>query len=250
MIYAYIFSWLIGIPFIYFLLLYIYKKNNLYQKITINNNKEDTIVSHIITSLICVIYLSISGIRLYNRYSNILFEDKYIFKKNDDIINHIVIPMIIYQGWNTVITYLHKDLYSIAHIIHHVLVIFLGVVSFNGFYQYYGIIYFGLTEISNIFLSIIEYSNYEKYIVYNKKLNNINNILFVLSFYILRIIIFQYSNYKLYLSFLNEKNKVFSSEYIIQTSIILISNIFLSYLQFYWGYKIYNKIIETIKKSY
>ena len=111
MIYAYIFSWLIGIPFIYFLLLYIYKKNNLYQKITINNNKEDTIVSHIITSLICFIYLSISGIRLYNRYSNILFEDKYIFKKNDDIINHIVIPMIIYQGWNTVITYLHKDLY-------------------------------------------------------------------------------------------------------------------------------------------
>jgi len=104
-------------------------------------------------------------------------------------------------------------------------------------------------EISNIFLSVIDYSRYEKYIVESKILYNINNLLFAISFYILRIIVFQYYNYGLIISLNNNKDIVFQSSYIFKTSMILISNFVLSCLQFFWAYKIYKKIIRTINKK-
>jgi hypothetical protein len=248
MINIYFYSWLIGIPIVYYGFIKFFDSNNLYQKITVNNNKENLVVSQIVTSLGCVTYLSISGIILYNKYSNILFERDNIFKSNDDVINHIIIPMILYQGWNTVITYLNKDLYSIAYILHHLFVILLGIIGLQNYCQYYTIVYFGLLEISNIFLSIIEYGKYEKYIILNKILYNVNNLLFVFSFYILRIILFQYTNYLMFGSLLYERDKIFSNKYIVQTYIILISTLLLSYLQFHWGYKIYKEIINTVYK--
>ncbi len=248
MINIYFYSWLIGIPIVYYVLIQFFDSNNLYQKITVNNNKENLVVSQIVTSLGCVTYLSISGIILYNKYSNILFERDNIFKTNNDVINHIIIPMILYQGWNTIITYLNKDLYSIAYILHHLFVILLGIIGLQSYCQYYTIVYFGLLEISNIFLSIIEYSKYEKYIILNKILYNVNNLFFVFSFYILRIILFQYINYLMFGSLLYEKDTIFTNKYIVQTYIILISTLLLSYLQFHWGYKIYKEIINTIYK--
>ena len=151
MLNIYFISWLFGIPLIYYSFIKIFRNNNLYQKITINNNKEDTIISHIITSLICITYISISGVILYFKYSDILFDDSFILKTNYDIINHIGLPMILYQGWNIIITYLHKDLYSFIFIIHHILVVLIGIIGLYNYYQNYAIIYFGLIEISNIF---------------------------------------------------------------------------------------------------
>ena len=248
MINIYFYTWLVGIPIIYYGLINIFERNNLYQKRTMNNNKEDSIVSHILTSLFCVTYLSISGIILYNKYSNIIFDRNYMFKGNAEIINHIVTPMMLYQGWNIIISYLHKDLYSIAYIIHHILVIFVGMIGINNYFQYLGIIYFGILEISNIFLSIIEYSKYEKYIVFNKVLYNMNNLMFVLSFYILRIILFQYFNYGILRLLVYERDIAFGNAYIIQTGVVIVITILLSCLQFHWGYKIYKEIINTINK--
>ena len=128
-----------------------------------------------------------SGIILYKKYNNIIVDKNHLFDKNDDIINHIIMPMILYQGWNTVITIMNKDLYSIYYILHHIFVIILGLMILNNYFQYMSIIYFGIMEISNIFLSIIEYSKYEKYIIDNKMLYNINNLLFVISLNILLI---------------------------------------------------------------
>ncbi len=49
-------------------------------------------------------------------------------------------------------------------------------------------------------------------------------------------------------SLLYEKDTIFTNKYIVQTYIILISTLLLSYLQFHWGYKIYKEIINTIYK--
>jgi hypothetical protein len=249
MINVYFYSWLVGLPIIYYGFINIFKKNNLYQTMTVNNNKQDAIVSHILTSSVSVVYLSISGLILYNKYSNLILNNNYIFESNNEIINHIITPMLVYQGWNTIITFINKDLYSPIYIIHHLAVLIVGIMLSTNFLQYYLIVYFGLMEISNIFLSIIDYSRYEKYIVENKILYNINNLLFAISFYILRIIVFQYYNYGLIISLYNNKDIVFQSSYIFKTSMILISNFVLAFLQFFWGYKIYKKIIRTINKK-
>ena len=148
-------------------------------------------------------------------------------------------PMILYQGWNTVITIMNKDLYSIYYILHHIFVIILGLMILNNYFQYMSIIYFGIMEISNIFLSIIEYSKYEKYIIDNKMLYNINNLLFVISFYVLRILLFQYYNFCIYYLLISIHDVLFSHKYIIQTIISLVINILLIYLQCFWSILIY-----------
>jgi len=244
----YFYIWFIGIPVLFFTIEFICKKYNLYQKKTINNNKESSIVSQILTSCMCVTYLGISGIILYKKYNNIIFDKNHLFDKNDDIINHIIIPIILYQSWNTVITIMNKDLYSIYYVLHHIFVIILALMILNNYFQYISIIYFGIIEISNIFLSIIEYSKYEKYIINNKMLYNINNLLFIISFYVLRIILFQYYNFFIYYLIISMYDILFSSKYIIQTITSLVINIVLTYLQCYWGFLIYKEIINKINK--
>lgn len=248
MLNLYCYSWLIIIPVIYYGLINYFDKNNLYQKRTINNNKENTIVSQILTSLVCVTYLSISGLILYMKHSDKIINKDYYFASDDNIINHLIIPMIFYQGWNTIITFLNKDLYSILYIVHHLLVILGGIFGLINYFQYYTIIYFGLIEISNIFLSVIEYSRYEKYIEENKILYNLNNLCFISSFYTLRIILFQYYTINIFRILINDRDIFFKNKYILQSSCTIIMSLILSYLQFLWGYKIYKEIIKIISK--
>jgi len=249
MINIYFYSWLVGIPIVYYTFINIFEKNNLYQNKTVNNNKEDAIVSHILTSLVCVIYLSLSGILLFKDYKNLILDSNYFVDKNENVINHLITPMILYQGWNTVITLLNKDLYSLIYVIHHIFVIFAGLIGLTNYAQYILIVYFGLLEISNIFLSIVEYARYEKYIVNNKILYNINNLLFAISFYVVRIFLFQYYNYGLINLIFSKKDILFENQYIVQTIMSLITTLLLSFMQFFWGYKIYKKIIRTINKK-
>ena len=248
MLNTYFFSWLIGIPIIYYGIIKFCEKKNLYQNLTPNNNKENTIVSHILTSIVCVTYLSISGLILYAKHSDKIISKDYYFASNDNIINHLIIPMICYQGWNTIITFFNKDLYSILYIVHHLLVILGGIFGLINYFQYYTIIYFGLIEISNIFLSVIEYSRYEKYIEENKVLYNLNNLFFISSFYILRIILFQYYTINILKILIYERDIFFENKYIIQSLCTIVMSSILSYLQFLWGYKIYKKIIKIINK--
>ena len=75
-----------------------------------------------------------------------------------------------------------------------------------------------------------------------------NNVMFILSFYILRIILFQYFNYCILKLLVYERDILFGNAYIIQTGVVIIITILLSYLQFHWGYKIYKEIINAINK--
>ena len=72
--------------------------------------------------------------------------------------------------------------------------------------------------------------------------------MFVLSFYILRIILFQYFNYGILRLLVYERDIAFGNAYIIQTGVVIVITILLSCLQFHWGYKIYKEIINTINK--
>jgi hypothetical protein len=237
--------WLTIIPLLYSTLINIFNRYNLYQNTTINNNKETTIVSHILSSLICVTYLSINGIILFIENSEFIVNKDYLFKENENIINYLIIPMMVYQFYNIIIMIFNKDLYSINYIIHHIFVILSGLIALDRYLQYFIIIYFGIIEISNIFLSIIDYGKYEKSIIENKKFITTINILFAISFFITRILIFQYFNYNV-IKIMIEEHKILFSEYFIYTTTILLADITLSYLQFYWGYLIYNKIIKEI----
>jgi len=161
--------------------------------------------------------------------------------------------MLIYQIWNTIGSLLIKDLYSLTLIGHHLFVILTCYCTFKPFMQYLSIFFLGLVEISNIFLGWIELTRQEPEFLEYKIVDNIMNIIFVFSFYFLRIIFWVYYTYY-YLTFAFNIfiDVIFNNEkldYIIPTMIILSSCVFLSSLQFFWGYKIYRKVIKKLNKN-
>jgi hypothetical protein len=155
--------------------------------------------------------------------------------------------MLVYQFWNTVISLLHKDLYSIYFILHHVFVFILGIfILWIPLFQYIIIYFFGLNEITNVFLSLIEIKEYDKRFEKYTQFNFIINIIFILLYFIFRIVIWIYANYQFILMNIIHKEILFS-KYKIIIFILITGNIFLTFLQFYWGFLIYNKVVKKIK---
>lgn len=239
--------WLISLPILYFFILSLCRKYNYCQNITLTNSSTDKLITHLYISFICVTYISISGIILYFKYSDLVFNKYIIFERNELIENHILIPMLVYQFWNTVISLLHKDLYSIYFILHHVFVFILGIfILWIPLFQYIIIYFFGLNEITNVFLSLIEIKEYDKRFEKYTQFNFIINIIFILLYFIFRIVIWIYANYQFILMNIIHKEILFS-KYKIIIFILITGNIFLTFLQFYWGFLIYNKVVKKIK---
>lgn len=242
-------TWVISLPILYFFFVFLCKKYNYCQYLTTNNNNADKLIAHLFTSFFCVTYISTYGIILYTKYYNLVYNKYVIFERNELIENHIIIPMLVYQFWNTIITFLNKDLYSIYYILHHIFVFVLGIFILTiPLFQYIIIYFFGLNEITNVFLTFVEIKKYDKQFEKYKKFDLIVNIIFAFLYFIFRIIIWIYSNYQFTLMNIIHKDILFS-KYPIVILILITGNIFLTCLQFYWGFLIYKKIIRKIKTN-
>lgn len=241
--------WLISLPILYFFIITLCKKYNYCQNLTRTNGNTDKLITHSLVSLLCVTYISISGIILYFKYSNLVFDKFMIFERNELIENHIIIPILAYQFWNIVISFLNKDLYSIYFIIHHIFVLILSIYSLSiPLFQYISIYFFGLIEITNVFLTLIEIKKYDKQFENYKPFNLIVNIIFTFLYFIFRIVLWIYANYQFYMINIFHKDILFS-KYPIITFIFITANIFLTFLQFYWGYLICCKVIKKLKSE-
>ena len=242
--------WCLILPSSYYLIINYFKKNNLFQNKSQYGTYQYELISHLIITTCCVIYLSISGIFLFYIYNDLIYSYKHIFIKNIHIENHILIPMFFYQFWNYINSLFIKDLNSIFLLLHHLFVVILCYYTMLPFMQYITIYFFGLIEISNIFLSWIELTDYipdlKKYVY----LDNFLNIFFILTFYSFRIFYWIYSSYYF---FNNIKSLIINEfmlgqklDYIFLTFVLVTAYIFLTILQFYWGKIILDNIIKKL----
>ncbi len=190
------------------------------------------IIAYETTCLYAVTYLASAGIIGWFELFDIDIESA----KNDPfygyspyVANHIITPMLIYQGWNTIACLLHKDLRTPESMIHHILAFTLALCGMDSLLHYWAIYFFGITEVSTVPLQIMIL---QKKLGYN---NTYASYAFAGLFTVVRLIYWPiYYWHCINQAFIVDMRPV---HFYVFTSISTL----LTVMQFYWGYKIISK---------
>ena len=160
--------------------------------------------------------------------------------------------MINYQGWNLLLCVLsHEklkitsghDLFDLAMIIHHGLSFIFAICLLEPFAHSFCIFYFGIVELTNIPLTVMDVFKYfkhwkEKY----PQANQATRIVFAISFIFLRLILWPIRSYAFFEGCLKLlwTGEAHSSPAVL---FCFISALIVTYLQFLWGSKIFSTVL-------
>lgn len=161
--------------------------------------------------------------------------DNKFYGNADFITNHLIIPMLCYQIWNTVICILLADLREPVMIMHHIVTASLAYGCTYPFGAYYTIFFFGVAESTNIpltSLDIMEKLHWDKNYNSAYKLCQLS---FLVMFFIFRVFLWTHTIYFYWTeSWQLVVDGVAHSKFHVVTN--LFSSFFLTGLQYYWGY--------------
>ena len=207
------------------------------------------------TNTIAVTYLGIAGIIFYvyqeSLNSSIVIPPLYL--RSELLEKFLIYPMIFYQFHSLVLYWLAfiPELGNVSMALHHVVTLLLGLFSIypQPYLQGYSVFYFGLVELSTVFLQGIDlYKNIRYTKLYNESLFQQFQIFFVISFISLRVVLWpMISVYFWRSSLLLLMNNHAHSKAIVIFS--LGANLYLTFLQFYWGALIARKLYVFINNS-
>jgi hypothetical protein len=202
---------------------------------------------------ICVTYLGIVGtlglFHLYSEFDMTELEANKFYGRAQFVEDHLIMPMISYQGWNVLLCFFNADLRDPAMIGHHLATFSLAYFGLNPYVHYYALFFFGFAEITNIPLTMVDIFKYfpdlkEKF----PTLNELCRVSFALSFIVLRLIVWPYVSYTFWVGSINllQSGEAHSSFVVF---VFLAANIFLTGLQFFWGSKIFGFLFKSNKKN-
>ncbi len=183
-----------------------------------------------------ILYFGLNGIN--DMYQEPLLSDQY-YGKSEYVINKLLYPMMIYQIWNLIFSlFVIPDLNKMENHAHHLVTICVQYFGFNGFLNSYAYFFIGFTEISNVFLAIVDIPRFVPEFSENWPLfYQINKLLFASSFIILRNILWPIISYPCVIDlFQLIKNGNAHSEVVV--GLFLFATAVLTYLQFNWGYRL------------
>jgi len=204
---------------------------------------------------ICVTYLAIAGFvctfgKQYgiNDYEE-LSKNPY-YGKSAFVEDHLVAPMISYQGWNILITLYMESIYSVEMIGHHLVTGGLAYLGLNPYLHYRALFFFGIAEFTNIpltFYDVAKKLQWDK----NGLGYNLSQGGFVVSFIILRMILWPYfsvqfwiDSYQLLTTGQDANGNKCHSQFVVL--FFVLSNFFLTFLQFLWGKQIVSRLLALL----
>ena len=230
--------------------------------VTKKGSRVSDVVAFYIICFICILYISFFGIIgwfeipiVYNNV-NIAFDayPETIFSQSTFIENYLIYPMLVFQGWNLLLCFILNELNQVAMIIHH----FIVVLSCQGslqlkFMQYYAIYLYGILELTNIFLTLMDvFKLFPKLISNFPEIYQMIRTCFVASFVIIRLIGLPYYIYFFardtlhLLTYPESRSNSISDRYL---WFILLSTVFMVLLQFYWGYLIAYSLLRHERRT-
>lgn len=236
--------WGCGVPAAYMLLMGILRLLNLWSKPTRGGTRGSDIMAFEIVAGLCVTYLGLIGLigwfqlnPSWNLQYKDLEKDK-LYGRTQFVEDHLIAPMITFQGWNLLLCLFNKDLGDPFMIAHHFATVMLGYFGLFPYVHYYGLYFFGVAELSNIPLTLVDMFKYfpdlrRKF----PMINQASRLIFAASFIFLRILFWTKVSYEFWQSSLT---LLYSGEAhsIFVVTFFLLSNIFLTLLQYFWGFKI------------
>lgn len=205
---------------------------------------------------LCVTYLAAAGVvgwfGLFGANVRAELIDAPFYGKSKFVEDHLIYPMVSYQGWNLLLCFFNADLRDPAMIGHHLVTGSLAYFGLAPYLHYYGLFFFGVAELTNVPLTIVDVFKYFPDLA--KKLsilNEISRISFAASFIILRLIVWPYFSYHFALGSINLLTTNFHTQchsgFVV--GFFLFANVFLTGLQFFWGSKIIGFLFKSGKKS-
>ena len=245
------FVWFVSIPLLYLLLCNILGHFFDEQLKTRAGTPVKCMISFQLVSVCCCFYISMAGAVLHFRLFGV--DDLYDILRRDSIYsqsvfveNHLIIPMLVYQIWNTFACFYLNDLRVIEFIMHHVLVALIQGVALAPFLQYHAFFFIGYTELSNVALTYLDTckslpSLRERF----PRMYRLVQFVFAMLFVVVRLIIWPIRTlpvcYHLFILLIDDK--VHSPFVVIS---FLLSVVVLTTLQFAWGQKVINIGLRTI----
>ena len=172
----------------------------------------------------------------------------YPYVRDRAVETHILIPMVSYQIVNFFLSFYINDFRSWLGLIHHASAVSIAYYSIvSPIWQYYGIYFCGICELSSVPFAIAEtLSKFERYRIKYVILNQVSRVLFVITFWTLRVAIFLYIS-KMFWSDCYEMYYVHQSVRSMPIFVFyLCSNIFMNALQIFWGFQMFGYLEKTI----
>lgn len=274
-----IYSWVwgLGVPASYLFLAHFFKKTDAFPGVARRGGTLNDIMAFEIIAGLCVCYLASTGCYIWfdignNGIYNELLKDP-IYGFSDVVQNHLAIPMIFFQGWNVVLCLLAADLRDVTMIVHHVLVTLLAYMGLHPYVHIDAMFFFGVAELTNIPLTIIDVFKYlpdlkKNYPAANEACRSIFAVLFI----VLRLLVWPVYCYPFWVhslqlltidqsSSINRSIVSFFTKTLsvppLDSSVachstfvvcfFLFANVMLTLLQFYWGFTIFGFLF--VKKS-
>ena len=123
-------------------------------------------MAFMITAGACVTYLGVAGVVGYLSLFGVDcfgdFEksaegrDPTFYGRSDFVDNHMIYPMISYQGWNLLYTLVNADQFSWNMVGHHGVTGLLAYFGLSPYLHCYGLFFFGIAELTNIPLTFVD----------------------------------------------------------------------------------------------
>jgi hypothetical protein len=240
--------WSVGIPVVFCALSLGFRALNWWPEKARKGSRASDIMAFQLVAGACLAYLGTVGCVVWFGLNPDwdmapLIKDRF-YGHADFVETHLLLPMLAYQFWQVAICFVLADLYDVAMIGHHTVTFGLAYVCLRPTLQYYVCFYFGLAEITNIPLTIIDTFKYfpelgERYAA----LKSFCKMSFALLFFVIRIFYWTYVTFYM-LPYIYPKlfDPVTESPPVI--AFFLFAAAFLTGLQWLWGYKIYHLVVN------
>jgi hypothetical protein len=247
--------WFFGIPVAYFTLVFLFRALNLWEFKTRKGGRSSDIMAFELCALVSVTYLGIAGVigqyDLFGVEESVALSTNMFYAKSSFVENHLIYPMVTFQGWNVLLCFFSPDLRDPAMIGHHLVTATLGYLGFHPYLHGAGLFFFGIAELSNVPLTIYDIFKYFKAANFQTKypmLYQLSQVSFALSFIVLRLIIWPIKSWTFWMGSIDllQKGTAHSN---FAVGFFLLANVFLTLLQFLWGWQIIKFLLPAGKSS-
>ena len=244
--------WSVFIPSLHLLTLLLFRHLNYFPQSTRKGSRSSDIIAIEITSTVCVLWFSVIGsIGYLNLFGYTDGRDLYstdrFYGYSSLAHTHLITPMFVYQIWNLFSCILHNEYRDLPSLGHHLVTAGLAYCGFYPFAHYYSLFYFGIAEVTTVPLNLVNtFKNIPQLIQTYPTLYQASRTIFAFSFFLIRLFWWPIISYELFYSCLNliQSQKAHS---LFIVNYFLFSNLFLTSLQFYWGYLILSNLFNRNK---
>lgn len=255
----YFLAWFIGVPVAYLLLagtfralgwwnfkLQVMKKKKLQDSTT---RASDDMAFELVAGF-CVTYLAAAG--FIGSYSLFGVDDfpklmsNEFYGDSEFVRNHLIYPMINYQGWNVVLCLTLEVLGDPNMIGHHIVTGSLAYLGLHPYLHLRGLYFLGIAEVTNIPLTVYDVcKKFDRLGWKSTGIYELSQATFAISFIIFRLILWPYYCIPFWMGSVEllTSGRAHSPFVVVY---FLLSNVFLTGLQVFWGQQIVVGLLQVL----